>query len=71
MYVHTYSVCIHTNKRASHKHPLTSPTAVGIGTTTQETECEHISVTCVHTKKSTGEYEFKMRKPAVETLCIA
>lgn len=31
---------IYTNKCLTHKHPLTSPTAVGTGTTTQETECE-------------------------------
>lgn len=36
---------IYTNKHLTHKHPLTSPTAVGTGTTTQETECEQSAQT--------------------------
>lgn len=40
VHTHTY---MYTNKRLTHKHPLTSPTAVGTGTTTQETECEQSS----------------------------
>lgn len=49
---HMQVVYIYTDKCRSHKHPLTSPTAVGIGTTTQETECEHISQTHKHSSSS-------------------
>ncbi len=43
-YTHTHTY-IYTSKCLTHKHPLTSPTAVGTGTTTQETECEQSAQT--------------------------